>query len=98
MYQLRYVLALHINGSFNGRLTIQYLLSQEEMDQLVPKVDLEQRDQALEWCMEHLKPGYCHETYCTECIISRMTDSDEDRSLNHKLSKLICKKTRHYGE
>jgi len=80
---------------------MQFLITQEERDSLVPNVELETAKRALAWCFDQLQPEKCPHRkenynmgmpYCDECPIDKL------RGDQRKISKLICLKDRQHSK
>lgn len=78
---------------------MQYLLTEEEHDNLTPIKRVERRDQSLEVARQliiELAGIECYKGYCDSCPISSIGHGA--KVVNRDDSKLICKKTRKYSK
>ena len=88
-------------------LKMMYILTQEEMDRLVPKEELEKADKALGWARERLAPRCSRNEsvdgapyyYCDDCPLSDIGSKKKipDRPEND-ISRVICKHRRSYSK
>ena len=83
---------------------MQYLLTQDEMDELVPKWKLDEREEALAWAKKAilgLANFRCiHEggfAYCDECPLSNIGDVKADK-LSYEISRHVCGAPRKYSK
>jgi len=82
---------------------MQYLLTQDELEALVPAKSLEERNDALEAARKlivKLANIPCGKTYCSECPISSIGfyDHDDPDAISWESSKLICSEYRKYSK
>ena len=88
---------------------MQYILTQEEKNNLAPKEEVENRDAALESARILIlaQSGWlrrCGHGYCDGCPVDSIGHHDWSgykpipHIADHKVGKLICRKTRHYSK
>lgn len=93
---------------------MNYILTQEEMDNLTNKKTSEEEikdlNEALEWCrLQLMQKGCCNGAYCDTCPISElgfyMVGDDcvdkvegEGATPTEKISDLICNRYRDYSK
>lgn len=81
---------------------MQYILTEEEHEKLVPKKQLQESKEALEVARRIIvRHGtmQCGEDYCDYCPISDIgEDLITEGRPNHEVSRLICTLPRRYGK
>jgi hypothetical protein len=83
---------------------MQYLLTQEEMDRLVPKVDLVKATDAIGAMRRMIVPvGKCvHDqlgpAYCDDCPLSSTGGLNDKRKPTYEMSKQMCNLHRRYSK
>ena len=91
-------------------LKMMYTLTQEELDNLVPKSELERLEKAMDWMRNTFvqrcpynscpPPGRLY-TYCSMCPVSDIGPEDELHQIpkpTREISKAICHLQRNYSK
>lgn len=83
---------------------MEYVLTQEEMDNLIPKWKLDEREEALLWAKKAILRTAnfecIHEntySYCDECPISNVGDAQTDKA-SYEISRHVCGESRKYSK
>jgi len=86
---------------------MKYILTQEEIDKMVPKKDLDKARKALDWmlnifvsrCPHNPNPPPGHPYgYCSECPISDIREPTQIPIPEDGISRTICTRRRRYGK
>jgi hypothetical protein len=81
---------------------MQYILTQEEKDNLVPKSEVEKRDEALELARRIIVnlAGIQCGGYCNFCPVSSIQLDPKSKDLvpSDELSELMCRQYKRYGK
>jgi len=83
---------------------MQFLLTEKERQDLVPRGELVALQSALSYCLQLIEPVWCphhagnHGTYCDECPLETLHEDKHPGHPGRDTVKLICTRHRSYGK